>query len=1706
MSQHTIGPARIPSPASTGAAGTFFEQHVGAFWLAHLLVRAIPPILHDCGVTEVAFQTKNRGWNTDDFLVVGQAGSGGTRKLLGQVKRTFTVSERDEECRQVVQNFWKDFKTRPAFAPSVDRLVLVTLRGTQALLEHFSGLLDAARAARDEAEFEHRLTTPGFLNAKAIQYCSVIRAIIDAAEGVLVPIHEVWSFLRVLHVLSLDLATDTRQAEAAVKTLLAHSTAEPGSGATADDSWNALLREVGEGMPRAGAYRYGDLPEELRHRHTPLGTKDHRAIKAIADHSSIILDQIRTVLGSDVHLRRGRPLQQLLQCLEATQVVLVSGAAGNGKSGLAKDAIAVLAADYFVFGFRAEEFACTHFDDTLVRAQIPAGAAAIGAVLATQGRKILLVESVERLLEASTRDAFTDLLTLVARDPGWRLVLTCRDYSTDLVRSGFLGVPHLRHAVVTVPPLDDYELQEIENAHPALARPLANPKLRHLLRNPYVLDKALQIRWESEATLPQSERDFRALFWREIVRDDHRRGGGMPRRREEAFVQVALRRARALTMFAPSGDLDPDAVEALRRDSLVLSPPENDGLLAPAHDALEDWAILRWIDARHAEHGGAVRELAAVLGAHPALRRAYRNWVGELLQRDASAADALFRAVMSDGGITAQFRDDTLVSLLRSTAAVAFLDRHREELFLNNKLLLRRVIHLLCVACVSTVAEPQSNSSGAMANCPDGPAWATVLTIIREESRRFTKRDRGLLLELVDVWTCGVTEQHPYPPGSVAAAVIAYRLLKSYGRDDEDQQKRVLKIIARIPRAGRKRFATLLRGRQTAQGTRRVSTVLQSLVFDEMGGWPAARDMPKTIAAAVADHLICTEEMLTERTAFLYDMHLELLFGIRYGRGHSHFPASAYRGPFLSLLRHHPDVGLALVLRVLNNSADWYARPRVPTEHVEPPFEITLTFPDGSTHNQWANDRLWNLHRGSSVGPDVLQSILMALERWLLEFGNDRPDELDHLLTDILKRSTSAAVTAVVTGVATAYPRDAGETLLVLLDSPWCVMLDKHRLVEETKSSSKVMAVMHRLDNRNAIYADERKEADARPHHQRELEDAVRTIQLGPLARRVHEVIDRHLAEMPPVQEQQDVHRTWRLALHRMDWRKFHVDDDALAQAVEDTTEPGKRVIPLTIDSPDPDLQEVSDRSAAEYAAMNTRVILLMWGMNVFRRESSATYDPAQWRERLGDARRLASDEQRGQQIAEGGPGYVAAVCVRDHWLELTEDDRNWCAAVVCGEVERGADEWHHSARVQRHEMGADRPCAWAAPLLLRDPLSPEGRARAAVAAALGLTHPVTEVRSFAARGAGQNLWAADPALALKSANAVALEATLLEPAVELERDRLQAAGDFNALHSGGWFASVARAVAQDVRQRFVTANGIPADAIQTFDPTQGSGIDPYVRILTILGEAPTEPVAVEEFTRLARTFVEWWQSDRTRRSRTEDHPRRDHRAEATLTELLATFLLRVTPPVAREILQPILEVVDRHPDELARLLESMISVEDRDPNTPQFWAVWSLLADATRRARWVRSLVDDHPTGGDLVSALFLGQWWKDGVRRWRSLEGHDRHVHALFNALPPSSTVLTYYVRFLYHVGEQSLPAAFVRVASRLTGPWRAAVLCRGNTIGRLETLFQRYVYAKPLELKREPALRAAVLALLDALVECGSSAAFRMRDDFVTPIPNG
>jgi hypothetical protein len=1696
-------PAQIASPTSTGGAGTFFEQHVDATFLAMLAVRAIPPVLIDCTLTEVHFQTERLGWKTDDILVVGETANGAKRKLLAQVKRSLTISAADDDCFKAISDFWTDFRHNAEFDRATDRFALITLFGTHTLLAHFGGLLSCAKASRDAADFEARVATKGLLNATSKKHLGEIRKILEQHEAGTVTSDDLWAFLLALEVLSFDLNTTTSQTEAHIKTVLAFTATEDDAQDAANKTWNELLREVAEGMPQGKSYQRTDLPASIRERHEGVRGRWDRGIEALRGHSQFILDGVSITVGHDFHLPRNTVLQDVLESVSANQVTLISGPAGGGKSAIAKEACSIIEKDDYVFGFRAVEFAVPHLDDTLQRAQIPVSGADLTVMLAGQTRKLMLVESVERLLEASTREAFMDLLTVAKGDRSWKIVLTCRDYSADLVRSALLEFAGIEYGVVPIPPLTDDELAAAADACPQLARPLSQPELRELLRNPYILNWATQMSWSPDVPVPENERTFRAKFWDDIIRKNDHAAGNMPRRRQAAFREIALRRARALSLFASCEDLDAGAVAALRQDGLIFVAEESEGLAAPSHDVLEDWAILQWIEEQYTLAESDVEAFATSLGTYPAIRRTSRKWVYELIERGGSDADALFAAIVDKASLPAHFRDDMLVSMLRSPGAVAFLERHAERLFTADHQLLRRIIHLLRVGCTTTPewyggAGPVSS----MMQVPDGAAWECVVSLVAARLDQFGATDLALLLGLAEEASRGANWNTPYPPGSEAIVKIAHWLLPHFeSYRSKEKRKRVLEVIAKLPNSDATRFAALLLGGTDPDSRDHNSEELREIVLCGMEGMPACRDVPHAVFDALRYGIFLTEEALRRERHF-HASEMEPVFGIRERLGHRYFPASAFHGPFLPLYRNHPRQAVDFAIELFNHSADWYGARRVPMQYVEPPIEIELTFEDGSTTRQWCNDRLWLLYRGMSVGPNVLQCNLMALEQWLLEYAERRPEELDGILLGVLRRSRNAALTAVVAAAATAYPHSAVESLLTLLRSRECMELDNQRAARE-QAHVMVSDVIPILDAIKKIYDRERRDANALVHHKHNLETAVANLQLGKHAARVHAVIDAHLAAMPPLAEQTKEDQLWRLALHRMDLRKYDVPEDAPPRdaadgpAAEDTPrdhEESGRVVLLRPKEADPDIEELVAAGREDFAASNARLGLMMWGYKVFNRELGEGYNPEQWRARLTAARVVDVESRDSEELDAGGPAFVAAVSIRDHRDELDADEITWCVDAICSAVERGADQWHHIDRVQRNTMDPSRACARILPLILTVTEGTPQDGRALFSQILAISHSNDEVRSFAASGVGEHMWAVDPELVGYCIRALAFEAIRIEERTESERD--------SERDPWGQRLQIEYEVAQQVREQFLE---IPDDDVyQRLDVSGWAGSAANYKIALILSGAPDDPRAVDAFQRAAQTLVQWWESDdepngRSRREHSDD-------VEIALGEILENFILKVESDVAARILAPIVDAMDEHPRNVSSALQGIIFKEDRQQTIARYWAIWKLFAARIRQSDWLARIDDEHPHGGEMLAVIFMTQYWKDDVRHWRSLEGHAHLVHELFDALPPSSTILDNYVRFLYHIGEQSLPSAFERISNRLKAGDPMAMLRLSNTGFLLESLLRRYVYGRPMSLKKSRPLREAVLHILDLLVENGSSAAYRMRDDFVTPITVG
>jgi hypothetical protein len=1680
----------ISSPAATGGAGTVFEQAVDAYFLSLLLVGGIPPVLIDCTVFEVSFQNEFRGWRTDDALIVGQTSSGQVRKLACRIKRRFTVSSIDSDFKTSILDFWADLQDSALFSPDADQFAFVVQLGTNTLLREFGSLLDCARASQNSQDFEKRLATEGLISTKAVQYCDEVATILAEALGRTLGRADVFPLLRVLHILSLDLATSTRLTEGTAKSLLAFAVKADNKQETSAATWNELVVIAGKSSSEARTFRRDELPSEMVAKFATCGF-EHPMIQALRDHSSFVFRGIRSTIGPTFQLQRRGLVQQVLGALETSRIVLISGAAGNGKSSVAKQVLDSLRESYFVFAFRSEEFAQPHFDNTLSAANIGGRATELNAVLAGQSRKLLLVESLERLLEKSTRDAFADLLSLVHDDPTYRLVLTCRDYSADLARAAFFGQFSGDYTTVRVPPLTTEELDEVQAQDDILSVPLASPQLRKVLSNPYVLDKARSIQWATlGASLPSSEREFRDLFWREIVRVDHKMGSGLPNRRDVAFIEIALRRARSLSPYANASGLDNEALDALIADSLVVRSNDRPELVAPSHDVLEDWAILRWLNRTYTDVGENLLLFQGSLGTEPALRRSYRRWLAELLEQNLSAGGTFFRTALSGNNLSSSFVDDTLVALLQSSSGGSLLILHESSLLDNNKKFLKRVIHLVRMACVAT--PPWASGRVGTFTVPTGNVWASLLAIVQRAWAKFDSDEEALLaLGLVDDWLKGVTAEEPYPAGGEAAASIAYALLESF--DDyshEEELGQLLRIIAKLPKFQQERYeAILLSKRQAGRDRSRVAEKLQEIVFSGpyYESLPTARDSSAALIQALRSHLVCTDADLQEELSWPSSIEIEIYFGLRRRSSQHYFPESAYRTPMLPLLQQHPRAAMQFLIELFNHSADWYAHPRI-TMPLEPALPVTIKFADGSTKTHWANSRLWQLYRSTSVGPYVLQCYLMALERWLRQIATQQGVMLDDILVSLLKRTENAAIAGVVAAVATAFPFQCGETLLCLLSSREYIALDRGRMVQDLSPPSEVLSgFLAGRDAEQKWLRKERAEADKWSSRKSDLENAIRNLQMTAFGKRVEQRLDELREALPAVEEQDEDDKLWRLAMHRMDLRDYQ--PAAAEEQVEAQIKPGQ--ILFKAQEPDEDIKEMIAQSAPQMERQQEQMGLLMWAYKAFKQEH-ADAEASQWRPRLVLARKLPRREGGDpmEQFSMGGPELMAAVCVRLYWDELSADEKTWCLESVIASVMATANDWHHMSRVQRYDMAPDRSCAYSSLLLTTKTLTKSQRERVNEAVVCALTHPIDEVRWHAVQAAAE-LCSLGSDLSFRAIGAIAQNAN--------EMERLQARERKKAYDRRRSYDLVARDAAELVRKSFWQPSTQRDKAFDALNVDEWHGADAQNMILTILSKAPDHVLTLKAYERGSKQLVKIWA---TRYDRDERHQRNTD-AEFNLSHLIERFVHKAGLSVATQVLQPLLAAINEQSSKMNSIILGILSAEDQAPNTVQFWALWKLFAERAIATPWAKHLTDRHSGGAEMVDALFLGTMWKESTTHWKPLEGHAHHIHNLFETLPASECVTDSYLRFLYHVGEQSLPQAFILLLRKLSSSEPNLLLRSGNSRYRLEILLQRYVYAKPLLLKQCVELREAVLGLLEVLILLGSSAAFKMRDDFVTPV---
>jgi hypothetical protein len=710
-------------------------------------------------------------------------------------------------------------------------------------------------------------------------------------------------------------------------------------------------------------------------------------------------------------------------------------------------------------------------------------------------------------------------------------------------------------------------------------------------------------------------------------------------------------------------------MDLLHKENVVISSIDGKEY-APAHDVLEDWALVKFVDA-HFRTSDTSELFFPGLGQKPSMRRAYRLWVQAALQSEqAQKLDFIFRQLFNEQ-IDSYWRDESLIAILYSAYCPVFFQQYRAELVKDNYQFLFRLIQLMRTACRENLGGLYSKKY-----LPRGYGWGPVFELLYAELSRIDKSHYDLIYQLISDWSLIVHDQDDIPQRARTAGLLLLRLLRThisldgYRNKEADAAVELLCLFT----GGIQEELTAILSEPVENAN---STVAEDYDIDDedddepdvysaklrkkiikvaLSGIPAAqlcKYLPKQVIK------LCDEYWLLKSCKVHYPENDQqrMLFGItrmssrtmeqeeNYGLRSEHHrdysPASSYQTPILWLLRYHLDKALPFLTELVNWCTENYVLSDKGKNDQLSTFVLTLN--DGTRIEQHGSQSLWELFRAKgNVAPYLLQSILMALEKYLLEIaeeGIQNAEKIQGLLDYLYRNSHSAATTAVIASICQAYPVLTGDLLVPLYS-------DHHPISYDVTRYSMDFQKHYSFDRKVHDY--ERAASDQLPHRKKYM-GGLRgfindhSFNYGFANTQLFAWLDHHRQEASPDEQlwlkwidEMDV-RTWR-------YTKEIKDGDRVGILIEPTYSDGIKpfVDELKVEK---EKKDVSDSYS-------------LWLYKVRKKEIVS--EPVFWRTIYQYYSGLEN-----YNVMNDRPAFLAEAGLRSLWTVLDGEEKTWCKNTI---------------------------------------------------------------------------------------------------------------------------------------------------------------------------------------------------------------------------------------------------------------------------------------------------------------------------------------------------------------------------------------------------------------------------------------------------------
>jgi hypothetical protein len=1435
-------------------------------------------------------------------------------------------------------------------------------------------------------------------------------------------------------------------------------------------------------------------------------------VRQVAEHGDALLSPIQskfTVDSRTVRLDRQHVVEQLQQTLARTSVIILSGDGGVGKTAVVKEFHSQFKDKAPFFVFKASEFNLRNVNELFSHYGALTLSQFIGAHRDV-AEKYVVVDSAEKLADVAYPDVFQEFLTAL-RAGGWKIIFTTRlGYLEDL-KYQLVERYSVPFELLNVPGLTPAQLSELASDHDF--RLPDNERLRSLLHNLFYLKEYLRVYPQGSGTAEYSR--FREALWNNEVEHTSVRRDNIHRRRGECFIQIARKRAAAGLFYVPMSGHD-DALGQLEADEIIKFDSSAQGYFI-THDIYEEWALERLVEQSYracAQRSDFYREIGDSLP----VRRAFRTWLSEKLLSATDEASQLIVSTVEDGATPRHWKDEAIVAALLSEQAGPLVQRfgrkmldqvsalaQQTDLFREGKLsirpqvadssLLYQILFLLRIACKEVdqdklnifPEEALRSRVSAFFTRPKGSGWTAMIEFAHQHITEVGPLFLHAVLPVLVDWT----SYHKTGVATRSAGLMALDYLQGLGQDDVSHR--------RPSGAVRAQLTTVV-----SNSSKEIKPELAQ-IFDEVIGLNdpdydgpyedlietalSSIDKSALIAANLPKQVLGLANVCWRQSAhvpiyrgFAYRNDLDRHFNLPH-RSIKDYYTSAFETPLLRLLQVDPQSTVNFILAFVNEAVTHYATSELDKNEIE---EIELLLSHAPV-KQFISRRLWLMYRGGMPAPSLLSSMHMALEKWLLHLVKNTEAEIaENWCLYLLKQSTSASITAVVTSTLFAEPKKLTNIAYILLRCREIFRHDNGRMTFEPQAKS-----LYAIANyRNDFFRKERFATCDDEHRKGSLEHMALTYQMfrseseseaeaQVRQNTVWKILDDHYAKLDISTTESPQTNAWRLCLARMDRRKMTISTEVRDDGIQMTFN-------AELDS---DLRTYSETTLATLADSMRYTALHLWSRKRWERDKASYSRYPQYDKNPKQAvvetrtvyETLSSDSDVDGPLFlfnQAIPPSACAVLLRDFSAALEPADADFCKDVVL--------QYASAPIKQRYQYqigdGVDAAIG-VLPALLRSFPDDVEHVKAILLLTLLDENSINISDRF-------NSYAVTTIAEIGKTHPDVVDALFSGYLYIYTIWKSICDAAVNDRHVGNWcgishFDLIQRLILERQEEFLIALEGGPEidqlPSPRTLDPD--CVVTAFQLLRPGINNKHHQAFAIE-----AATFV----TQESQRGRRQEE-RFDYSKRIRFYEKFAQIVLHADNQEIAQYMRPVLEQFGDIEDG-DMLIQEFISVEDRTHRYDAFWAVWELLYPT------IVQLCQGRRHKPNIVHNYLLAwPYWSKTAKQWGSLRDKERSFFARVAAeIGEHPSVFFSLAKFLNEVGTPFVSDGILWISGIIErNPALSGMELENNTDYYLENLIRNYVLSNRTMIRRTVYVKQAVLRILNFLLERGSVTAYLTRE---------